>query len=46
MKDNNTKSSTKFILVVDGKKVKEEKKEIKKETKKESFIDRLFNLFK
>ena len=45
-KDANTKSNTKFIMVVDSK--KEEKKEVKKEEtkKKESFWDRLVNLFK
>ena len=46
IKDDNTKSNTKFILVVEGKKVKEEKKEVKKTTKKQSFFDRLLNLFK
>ena len=46
MKDDNTESNTKFILVVDGKKAKEEKKTTSKTTKKESFWDRLVNLFK
>lgn len=44
--DNNIKGETKFILVIDGEKVKEEKKAVKKEEKKETFIDRVKNLFK
>ena len=46
MKDEKTQSNTKFILVVDGKKVKEDKKNVSKKVKKESFWDRLINLFK
>ena len=46
LKDEKTESNTKFILVVDGKKAKEEKKTTSKTTKKESFWDRLVNLFK
>ncbi len=46
IKDENTESNTKFILVVDGKKAKEEKKKVKKTTKKQNFFDRLLNLFK
>lgn len=43
---NNSKSSTKFIYVIDGAK-KEEKKEIKTETKtKLSFFERIKNLFR
>ena len=44
--DRNTKSNTKFVLVVDGKTApKEEKKQVTTK-KKESFWDRLVNLFK
>ena len=46
IKDENTESNTKFILVVEGKKAKEEKKKVKKTTKKQNFFDRLLNLFK
>ena len=45
-KGENVESSTKFILVVDGVKAKEEQKQVVKETKKVSFIDRIKNLFK
>ena len=42
-----TKGETKFILVIDSQKVKEQKKTtVKKETNKESFIDKIINLFK
>ena len=39
-------SETKFILVIDSKKLEEETKTVKKEEKKETFIDRVINLFK
>ena len=42
----NTKGNTKFILVIDSEKVKEEKKVTKKQTKKESIGDKIINLFK
>ncbi len=45
-KGENVESSTKFVLVVDGVKAKEEQKQVVKETKKVSFIDRIKNLFK
>ena len=45
-KGENVESSTKFILVVDGVKAKEEQKQVVKETKKVSIIDRIKNLFK
>ncbi len=45
-KNSNTESSTKFVLVVDGVKAKEEVKQVIKETKKVSFFDRIKNLFK
>ena len=45
-KGENVESSTKFVLVVDGVKVKEEQKQVVKETKKVSIIDRIKNLFK
>ena len=44
--DKNTKGETKFILVIDGQKVKETKKTTKKTEKKETFTDRIKNLFK
>ena len=44
--DKNTKGETKFILVIDGKKVKETKKNTKKAETKETIIDRIKNLFK
>ena len=44
--DSNTKGETKFILVIDGQKVKEEKKQKKKTVKKETFGDKIINLFK
>lgn len=46
LKSDNTKSSTKFIMVVNGKRVEEVKKEIKKETKKKSLWDKIIGLFK
>ena len=46
IKDKSTKSNTKFIMVIDAKKVKKEEKKKKSTKKKTSFIDRLFNLFK
>ena len=46
LKDKNTKSNTKFVLVVDGKNAPKEKKKVAVEKKKESFWDRLVNLFK
>lgn len=46
LKDKNTKSNTKFVLVVDGKSAPKEKKKVAVEKKKESFWDRLVNLFK
>lgn len=46
IKDKNTKSNTKFIMVVDGEKIKEKKKTTKKQTKKVSFIQKIINLFK
>lgn len=45
-KGENVESSTKFVLVVDGVKAKEEQKQVVKETKKVSIIDRIKNLFK
>ena len=45
-KSENVESSTKFVLVVDGVKAKEEQKQVVKETKKVSIIDRIKNLFK
>lgn len=45
-KGENVESSTRFVLVVDGVKAKEEQKQVVKETKKVSFIDRIKNLFK
>ena len=44
--NKDTKSSTKFILVVDGKSAPKEEKVVVKETKKQSFLDRVINLFK
>ena len=46
LKDKNTESNTKFILVVDGKNAPKEEKKVVVEKKKESFWDRLVNLFK
>lgn len=46
LKDKNIKANTKFIMVVNGQKVKEEKQTAVKQTKKDSFWDRLINLFK
>ena len=44
--NDDTVSSTKFILVVEGKKAPVEKKVVKEEKKKESFWDKIINLFK
>lgn len=46
LKQNGVKSSTKFILVVDGKKVKQENVQVIKTKNKESIIDKFINLFK
>jgi putative membrane protein len=44
--DKNTKSNTKFVLVVDGKNAPKEEKKTTTTKKKTSFWDRLVNLFK
>ena len=46
IKKDSTKSNTKFIMVVDGKKAEVEKKEVKKEIKKKSLWDKIIGLFK
>ena len=46
LKKDDTKSNTKFIMVIDGKEApKEEKKEVKKETKKQGLLERIAHLF-
>lgn len=46
LKQNNVKSSTKFILVVDSKKVKQENIQIIKTKEKENLFTKIKNLFK
>ena len=46
LKHNDTTSSTKFVLVTEGKSAPKEETEKKVEKKQENFLDRLFNLFK
>ena len=46
LKKDDTKSNTKFIMVIDGKEApKEENKEVKKETKKQGLLERIAHLF-
>ncbi len=46
LKDNNTKSSTKIILVSEGKSIPKQTKKVEVSKKKENFFERLFDLFK
>ena len=46
LKDNNTKSTTKFISVINSESKKEKKKVILKKEKKKSLIDKIVSLFK
>ncbi|MEE3343706.1 MAG: MMPL family transporter [Bacilli bacterium] len=46
LKNDSTKSKTKFVLITEGKSFSKEVKNTKEEIKKESFFDRLINLFK